>query len=173
MVDCSNFYNISQDLRFHNMVSVSFEDNWFRNLAFASTLVIFFIFYLLFLQFLHPSPPPTIPLRWCTRGWQCVPHHSLCFLLSVALLSAAATHAQKKRRGGRSWRAADIISRWRFLNWSSGAQSSQRRARPKTVQIKADTNSFKFLNHPSIFFVILVVFCITFPVPHFDLWLRN
>lgn len=70
-------------------------------------------------SFSAPSiyPSRSLPLGWCSVlfSWrQCVPHHSLCFLLSTVLLSVAATHAREKGWGGGSGEAADAISRWRF-----------------------------------------------------------
>lgn len=60
--------------------------------------------------FLSPPPPPSpLPLSlsvsFLSTGLmfssrQCVPHHSLCFLLSTVLLSVAATHAREKGWGG-------------------------------------------------------------------------
>lgn len=88
-----------------------------------------------------PPPPSSIsllvfPFHWadvlfCAPGSQCVPHHSLCFLLSGVLLSVAATHAREKGEG-EVW-GADVISRWRFHHKSSGAQCGQRRAMPERL----------------------------------------
>ncbi len=75
------------------------------------------------------SPSCSFPSGWCSilYSWrQCVPHHSLCFLLSAVLLSVAATHGREKGWGD-SWCYQQV----EISPLSSGAQCGQRRTRPE------------------------------------------